>query len=282
MLFPPELRDLVIDCLRNDTAALCACSMTCKAWLPRARHHLFRSVQVHPGRRGDAFKLLLEISPEIGKHIRDVRISGVVNNPSNPALPDLSGRWPTLSTVNDGSSSMSKKPELRCVDWLQNVLPASTKILGRVRSLTLFSLPITQLLAQLLGSHFGQITAVKLDACRAETFGDLLSLPRALTEVENLCMDSVTWYRPTYTKPASIAVSRPHSLKSLALTARVDSATVINWLVAHQRYTSLTALSVYLSSENSARAVQLLLETVGSSLHELSIGVSDVRDPTGT
>ena len=283
MLFPPELRDLVIDGLHSDTAALRACSLTCKAWLPRVRHHLFRTVHIHPGPRGDAFKLLLEANPEIGRYIRDVSISGVATSPSTATLPVLSGRWPTLSAVNDEPPSTLKKPELRCVHWLQSVLPASTKILARVRALTLFSLPIHQALAQLLGSHFGQVLIVKLDACKAETFGDLLSLPRALTEVEHLRMDSVTWYRSTYPKLPTQAVSKQSSLKSLALTARVDSATIINWLVANRRYTSLTSLSVLLSSECSVRAAQLLLDTVGPSLHELSIGFSDhIRDPTGT
>ena len=278
--FPPELRDLVIDCLAHDTPTLRACSLTCKAWLPRARHNLFRAVRIHPGRRGDAFKTLLETTPAIGRYIRDVSISGVGNDPSAPDLPDVSGRWPTLM-AHGGSSTASKKPEMRSVEWLQSVLPTSTDTLARVETLSLFSLPITPQFSQLLGSHFKGVTNVTVDACRAETFGELLSLPRGLTEVEDLCLDGVTWYRPTYIKPASHIVARRSTLKSLTLTAKVDATTVINWLVDQNRYTSLSSLSVYLSSDASATAVQSLLNAVGSSLLHMSIGFSDVRDPTG-
>lgn len=279
MLFPPELRDLVIDCLRTDTAALRACSLTCKAWLPRARHHLFRTVQIQPGRRGDAFKVLLDTSPDIGQHIREVVISGVGYDSLLNGLP---GTWPTLGAATVRPSLTLGSVELRSAEWLKSILPASTKVLSRVTSLKLISLPITYPFAEVLGAHFNRVVVVKLDTCRAETFGDLLTLPRGLPLVESLYMDRVTWYRPTYPKPGTNVVSRPNSLKSLTLTARIDAATVINWLVDQQQYTVLSSLSVYLSSDSSASAVRLLLEAVGPSLLHLSIGFSDVRDPTGT
>jgi hypothetical protein len=278
MDFPPELRDLIVDCLRTDTAALRACSLTCRAWLHRARHHLFRYVHIHPGRRGDAFKVLLDETPEIGKYIREVEISAFGND---VAVVDVSGRWPTL----DNLAAPLSRP-VGCnptsATWLQNVLPESTKILSKVSALKLLSLPITIDLAQVLSAHFRRVTVVNLDYCRAETFGELLSLPRALTEVRCLRLDGVTWFRPVYSPPNGNIVARPCSLKSIVLTEKVDSATVINWLVEQRRYTALTSLSCYLSSDASAVAVQKLLDAVGPLLHDLAIGFSDVRDPTGT
>ena len=43
----------------------------------------------------------------------------------------------------------------------------------------------------------------------------------------------------------------------------------------------LKGVYLYLASDASATAVQSLIDAVGSSLHDLSIGFSDVRDPTG-
>ncbi|KAK7051540.1 hypothetical protein VNI00_004518 [Paramarasmius palmivorus] len=40
-VFPPELCDLIIDHLHNDSASLLACALVCKSWLPRSRSHLF-------------------------------------------------------------------------------------------------------------------------------------------------------------------------------------------------------------------------------------------------
>ena len=277
MNFPPELRDLVMDCLRSDAASLRACSLTCKAWLPRARHHLFRFVEIRPGRRGEAFRILLEHTPEIGQYIREVEISAVGEG---PAVPDLLGRWPTLLTP--GTQPARPNWGFNTLAWLQSVLPKSTTVLARVSSLTLVSFPVNLAFAELLGTYFGRITTVNIDSCRAETFGELLSLPRALTQVQCLRMDGVTWFRPNYPTPNGNILGRPCSLKSLTLTEKVDSATVINWLVEQQRYTMLSSLSCFLSSDPSAIAVQKLLDAIGGSLHELAIGFSDVRDPTGT
>lgn len=277
MPFPPELRDLVIDCLRTDTVALRACSLTSKAWLPRSRHHLFRRVQVHPGHLGDAFKVLLQDCPEIGKYIREMDISGVGDETVVPeAFP---GRWPTLAHI---TAPAARKDRVHRADiWLANILPPSPNTLSRVTSLRLFSLPITPHLASLLGTHFGNVTIVNLDSCRSETFGDLLSLPRALVKVESLRMDGVKWFRPLYHRPEGNTVTRPCSLKSLILTGKIDATTVIEWLVEQRRYESLFLLSCYLSSDASAIAVQKLLEAVGPALHELAVGFSEVNDPTG-
>lgn len=277
--FPPELRDIVIDCLRHDTAALRACSLTCKAWLPRARHHLFHTAEIHPGRRGDNFKSLLLDTPELGQYIREVRISGVVQDPYGPDTI-LSGRWPTLTAVLGEPAGEVKTPELRSVDWLRSVLPTSTKLLARVTALKLFSFPITQPLAELLGGHFSRVHVVHLDACRAETFGHYLALPRALSHVHHLHMDGITWYRPTY--PAAPMITRPCSLKSLSLAVKVDAATVINWLLDYRRHLALSSLSCYLASDASAIAVHKLLDAVGPGLRDFTVGFSDVRDPTGT
>ncbi|EKM58299.1 uncharacterized protein PHACADRAFT_207133 [Phanerochaete carnosa HHB-10118-sp] len=273
--FPSELRDLIIDCLRNDTAALRTCGLTSKAWLPRVRHHLFRFVEVHPGRRGDAFKVLLQDSPDIGRYIRELEISGVGDE---TVVPEVSGRWPTL--VQRAAPATRKEHVHRADVWLEHILPASPTVLSRVISLRLFSLPITPHFAALLGAHFGEVTAVNLDACRSETFGDLLTLPRALTKVGHLRMDGVKWFRPLYHKPEGNIVLRPCSLKSLVLTGKIDATTVISWLVDQERYTSLTSLSCYLSSDASAIAVQKLLEAAGPTLHQLTIGFSEVRDPS--
>ncbi|KAL6303076.1 hypothetical protein BKA93DRAFT_735655, partial [Sparassis latifolia] len=43
---PPETHDHILDYLQFDCAALKSCSLTCRAWLSTARHHLFRTISV--------------------------------------------------------------------------------------------------------------------------------------------------------------------------------------------------------------------------------------------
>lgn len=45
---PQEIVDQLIDILQETPRDLATCSLVCRAWLPRTRHHLFRSVSITP------------------------------------------------------------------------------------------------------------------------------------------------------------------------------------------------------------------------------------------
>ena len=45
MSLPPEILDLIVDHLHNELAALKACCVVSKSWVPRARKHLFARVK---------------------------------------------------------------------------------------------------------------------------------------------------------------------------------------------------------------------------------------------
>ncbi|KAJ4474602.1 hypothetical protein C8J55DRAFT_562408 [Lentinula edodes] len=49
-LLPYELYELIIDELRYSFPDLKACSLVCKAWLPRCRYHLYRVIRIGPRR----------------------------------------------------------------------------------------------------------------------------------------------------------------------------------------------------------------------------------------
>lgn len=46
MLLPIELIECIIDASRYHSSTLAACSLVCKQWLPRSRHHLFSSLDL--------------------------------------------------------------------------------------------------------------------------------------------------------------------------------------------------------------------------------------------
>ncbi|KAE9392311.1 hypothetical protein BT96DRAFT_924796 [Gymnopus androsaceus JB14] len=50
MTLPYELHELIIDELRYSFPELKACSLVCRAWLPRCRLHLFRVIRIGPRR----------------------------------------------------------------------------------------------------------------------------------------------------------------------------------------------------------------------------------------
>ncbi|KAI0747257.1 hypothetical protein C8Q80DRAFT_1072062, partial [Daedaleopsis nitida] len=43
---PVEVAEGVIDGLQDDHPSLRSCALTCQAWLPRSRAHLFRTVHI--------------------------------------------------------------------------------------------------------------------------------------------------------------------------------------------------------------------------------------------
>ena len=57
---PPEIAHNIIDQLRDNWRALQACSAVCRAWLPRARYHLFKHIELYKLSRVKSLKSLIE------------------------------------------------------------------------------------------------------------------------------------------------------------------------------------------------------------------------------
>lgn len=67
-VLPPELTDLVIDFLHVDDRSLRACALTCRAWLSRARYHLWNTVSLD---------YMSETSPDLAFFLHMVQHSSV-------------------------------------------------------------------------------------------------------------------------------------------------------------------------------------------------------------
>lgn len=68
---PPELCDRIIDYLFCDRCALSACALTCRAWLPASRLHLFRHVRLQASTIPSLLCVLME-TPAIGAYVEDL------------------------------------------------------------------------------------------------------------------------------------------------------------------------------------------------------------------
>lgn len=71
---PYELSDHIIDFLHDDKGALFSCSLTCQAWLPAARYHLFNHVTVVG--RLQLFSLFLDFAKGVRPYVRSLRYDG--------------------------------------------------------------------------------------------------------------------------------------------------------------------------------------------------------------
>ncbi|GBE84090.1 hypothetical protein BKA93DRAFT_375129 [Sparassis latifolia] len=81
-MLPPELVDFVLDQLRDDPAALIACGLVCRSWLPRTRLHLFRSIILKDAVGYAAFEKLLRRFPYLTNHVRRVVVVKTHSRPS--------------------------------------------------------------------------------------------------------------------------------------------------------------------------------------------------------
>ncbi|KAF8478336.1 hypothetical protein JB92DRAFT_3280461 [Gautieria morchelliformis] len=74
-ILPGEMIDQVIDHLHDDPPSLRACCLTCRAWAPSARFHIFHDI-VSDAERADGLAEHLETSPHISPLVRSLTING--------------------------------------------------------------------------------------------------------------------------------------------------------------------------------------------------------------
>lgn len=75
--FPAEITDYIIDYLWGDKCTLKACSLTCQAWLPATRYHLFKSIRIRSSDDCYRFYKLLSTrsllrSVDFAKYVREI------------------------------------------------------------------------------------------------------------------------------------------------------------------------------------------------------------------
>ncbi|KAF8529358.1 hypothetical protein JB92DRAFT_707690 [Gautieria morchelliformis] len=75
-MLPRELIDQVMDHLHDDSPSLRACCITCRAWAPSARFHIFHDIIVLSAKRANALAAILETSPHISPLVRSLTIDG--------------------------------------------------------------------------------------------------------------------------------------------------------------------------------------------------------------
>ena len=72
---PLETEEDIIDQLSDYVPALRHCALTCRAWLPRSRFHLLRSVHIKSGQELEAFSDMLDAYPDRRLRVRSVTMA---------------------------------------------------------------------------------------------------------------------------------------------------------------------------------------------------------------
>ncbi|EMD31171.1 hypothetical protein CERSUDRAFT_119983 [Gelatoporia subvermispora B] len=231
--FPPEITDRILDFLHGDVHALRNCSLTCRAWLPRSRFHLFSTMELlrQPSRL-ESFCAFLQSSPYISPYIEELTIDVITPE-------DVSTHFPQI---------------LNCLHHLK-VLRFYARTEMRVIEDDYTSLSLLHTL-QVHGPF--------------ATCDDLIIFLRFAPNVENLYLIAPYCRSATDSSRFSIDDLPRMPLKTLSLLGtRVFPPIITRWLTSCS--VCLSALSVTVLRQDDITVLNNLLEAVGGILVELEL-----------
>lgn len=252
---PPELSDRVIDFLHNDWAALKACSLTCKAWLPASRFHLWNRVVLRYSGDGTDYAEFLKTSPLI-----------------TSCIVDLTVEFPT-----DQSNDTSREAEAK---WMTETIIPIFSTLRILRQLLFVGADFREdtILARICSS-ISTANVVQLSMCHFSKFSRFVELVWSCPSLENLRVDTISFDQVDAYTPRPPSVPRPE-LKFLMIIhySSVHMPVVIDWLVSEGFCTHVDFLVVF-QQHVECPAITRLLPAVGSNLRHLSVSYAFL--PTG-
>lgn len=258
-VLPPELYDESIDHLWDDPAALKACSLTCRAWVPSSRLHLFRTIRLQNAAHADSFQALLANAPVVARCVRRLTISA-----------DYKGVDQLGRAVEDDawvSSVVSFVPKLQRVTTLG---------LSRLRWHALE--PETQ---AALMELFKTVRTLFLFEVRFKASKDVLDFLCAFPVLDELYFHGVSWEveSPAPLEPAdkdslSSVIKREQErmqLSYLFLDVRSSPTLVTEWLLNHPSEQRLRTIQLCWREIENMKAVGDLLHASGASLERLLV-----------
>lgn len=197
---PVEVCEVIIDNVRPrqlfdrqgwllSNTALCACSLVCRAWRPRAQKSLFDVVTLHSARDLYCLAALIADSSHISAYIYEIRLHGNHIQTSNSILalfPTVIGtkvpnlRSLALYTTESNEPSQSQGAPRGAVG-----LPAHEEI-------PLPYLPIHPRFPTLLNA-LSKLISFRIGLVKFRSFGDFARLLHRLPALTELVCDHVEW-----------------------------------------------------------------------------------------
>lgn len=253
---PPELVDEAIDHLWDDTQTLRACSLTCRAWVPSSRLHLFRTVRVRSAEDCVRLAALLNSSPIIARCIRKLTVSA-----------DYCGVDPDQRGLEDDG-------------WINTAVELLTK-LECVHTLALSRLrwhALTPETKHAFSRVFKTVKTLLLFEVRFHESADVLGFLSGFPELSELYFHGVSWIHesrnpfPSEWQIDSVAPGTEQmQLSYLFLDPRSSPTLVTEWLLNHPVEQKLRTIQLCWREMEDAKALGDLLQVSGSTLERLQV-----------
>ncbi|RPD59976.1 hypothetical protein L226DRAFT_462971 [Lentinus tigrinus ALCF2SS1-7] len=297
---PQEMYEEILANLQDDEVSLQNCTLVCRAWLPRARHHLFHSITLDPSSRSPRFKELIRSCQDVAPLVRVLELRGRAWarrgwwDPENGLPANL--MWPTLPGMQNHPSRRDSDV-LETLSWLRGTFTSSSSpshdpvaaiSLPNVRSLRLDEVTFNSDTAAFLAAAFPRLESLTLNGCRAMAFASLVDLMQSFLLLRTLRLLSAEWLplphhaehalpRPTDTTSTSTTVP---DLVNLEFTRDIFVQPVLEWLSKVEAHKTVRSLKCSITTQASANALRAFLQASGPMLQRLYMTLSESRGPT--
>ncbi|KAF9817805.1 hypothetical protein IEO21_03147 [Rhodonia placenta] len=241
---PPELFDEAIDHLWDDPTTLRACSLTCRAFVPTARLHIFRTIRIQGAGHCDRFRALLATAPGIACCVRRLTICAAYKG------VDAEGR-----ALEDDA-------------WV-NTIAAVLPQLTRITTLGIARVRWNALLAETqcaFAELFRQVQTLFLFEVRFLASGDVLDFLSAFPVLTPL---PLAIQHPGYMEARK--EQERMQLSYLFLDPKSSPTLVTEWLLRHPSEQHLRSIQLCWREIDNMKGVGDLLHASGASLERLSI-----------
>ncbi len=252
LALPPELYDCILDCLSEDKPTLRNCSLVTRKWLPRARHHLFRSIYIDWS-NCYAFTRLLDSTPELAARVATLEIEGAF-----------------------GIFSMDRLHGATLDAWLRSISPVFPP---QLTNLTKLELALITIDAELVRRFFGCLSGIShltLWACALTSFDVFVELFASFPALKRL---SIAFTQEWETNPRRLAPIPEGAvlprIEIVDLTSCCDNFKVLQWLVAHNLHTAIHTFSCSRVPWSSISVLRNVLSALAPTLRTLKVGFGD-------
>ncbi|KZT04863.1 uncharacterized protein LAESUDRAFT_744085 [Laetiporus sulphureus 93-53] len=242
--FPTEVFEHIISFVWPDRRTLIACSLTCRAWLPRSRSNLLYSIDLQTAKELRRFSRLITAQPQLNDRIRELNIESKDGK--------LAGCFPLM---------LARK--LTRVEHLRVYRPKDLRIFSQLFLTTM--------------AAFTTITRLELTAIMFPSITVFVCFVSSLPNLTDLICASVRWSNEASNLPQYAHPGRRLKLRLIAFSFPMwstDFVACLLTIISLDDFYSLNLRKVYLKD---MAFINQLLEAVGPSLRQLAIGYEAVE-----
>ncbi|KAI0337710.1 hypothetical protein BDW22DRAFT_1488162 [Trametopsis cervina] len=251
--FPPELTDMVLDCLLDDKAALSTTSLVCRSWLSRSRLHLFRHLSV--ANDFISFAAFLQNTPYLRTYVKYLVLHG--------HLDDHSTTSPSCAPTTVFLEPIVLSDILSHLPSLHTLQLHAVAFHGRSSPCPSPSFKLNELIMMNVGSL-------------QDTTSDMLNILSLFTDVHHLHIGSTTQTLDADDIPSqTVDLPIPHSLRVSSLKLEdVPLDLYLQLIRQTESVKTLQELEVDCMGLEDAEALSALLHETNSNIGRLAINLS--------